>query len=70
VLGGTAAATADVGDRLRTDALGAASAGLSAVWLDRLGGATDEELAEAEASGVAVVRTLAELPPLLAHRPA
>ncbi len=55
-----------IGDRLQTDALGAAHAGLTGVWLDRYGTATDKELAAAMASGVAVIRTLAELPPLLA----
>ncbi len=54
-----------VGDRLRTDAIGAAEAGLLGVWLDRDGGATDEELATAHAAGVHVIRTLAELPAIL-----
>lgn len=57
--------TCYVGDRLRTDALGAAAAGLLGVWLDRPGVATDEERAEAAAAGVPVIRTLAELPALL-----
>ncbi|GAA3874976.1 hypothetical protein GCM10022381_17100 [Leifsonia kafniensis] len=38
-----------VGDRLRTDAIGAASAGLTGVWLDRHG-ASEATLASAEAS--------------------
>lgn len=54
-----------IGDRLQTDAIGAASAGLGGVWLDRSGAATAEELAATAASGVAVIRTLAELPGLL-----
>lgn len=54
-----------VGDRLHTDAIGAARAGLLGVWLDRPGIATDEQLAEADAEGVPVIRTLAELPGLL-----
>jgi putative hydrolase of the HAD superfamily len=54
-----------VGDRLRTDAVGAAEAGLLGVWLDRPGRATPDELAEAAAAGVPVIRTLAELPGLL-----
>jgi len=55
-----------VGDRLRTDAVGAASAGLLGVWLDRPGVATPDELTDASAAGVPVIRSLAELPPLLA----
>jgi putative hydrolase of the HAD superfamily len=51
-----------IGDRLETDAIGSAAAGLRGVWLDRGGAATAEELATAAASGVAVIRTLAELP--------
>ncbi len=55
-----------VGDRLHTDAIGAASAGLLGVWLDRAGSATAEHLAEASAAGARVIRTLDELPALLA----
>jgi putative hydrolase of the HAD superfamily len=55
-----------VGDRLRTDAIGAASAGLVGVWLDRHGTASSDELEAARASGVRVISTLAELPPLIA----
>ena len=51
-----------VGDRLRTDAIGAASAGLAGVWIDRLGAATPDELAAASAAGVRVINTLQELP--------
>ena len=54
-----------VGDRLHTDAIGAARAGLLGVWIDRPGTASPEQLAEAVASGVPVIRTLAELPALL-----
>jgi putative hydrolase of the HAD superfamily len=54
-----------IGDRLATDALGAAAAGLLGVWLDRPGGATDEQLAAARAAGVPVIRSLAEVPALL-----
>ncbi len=54
-----------IGDRLRTDAIGAAAAGLTGVWLDRDGTATTDELAAARASGALVIRTLAELPALL-----
>lgn len=51
-----------VGDRLRTDALGAAGAGLTGVWIDRLGAATADELAEAAEAGVRVITTLDDLP--------
>lgn len=54
-----------VGDRLHTDAIGAARAGLRGVWLDRRGLATRDERAEASAEGVDVIRTLAELTGLL-----
>ena len=54
-----------VGDRLHTDAIGAARAGGLGVWIDRPGAATEQQLAEAAAEGVPVIRTLAELPPLL-----
>ena len=55
-----------IGDRLHTDAIGAAGAGLLGVWLDRDGAATPDELDEARASGAQVVRSLDELPALLA----
>jgi putative hydrolase of the HAD superfamily len=55
-----------VGDRLQTDAIGAASAGLSGVWLDRSGAASADELCEAAASGVHVIGTLTELTALIA----
>ncbi len=61
------AAAAYIGDRLYTDAIGAADAGLTGVWLDRAGTATADDLAAAAASGVHVIRTLADLPPLLAN---
>ncbi|MEO7350074.1 MAG: HAD family hydrolase [Terrimesophilobacter sp.] len=50
-----------IGDRLHTDAIGAADAGLTGVWLDRRGSATETELAEAAASGVIVLHSLSEL---------
>lgn len=58
-----------VGDRLRTDALGAASAGLDGVWLDR----HDTVLADDDASavleaGVIVIPGLAELTARLTDR--
>ncbi|MDQ1555764.1 MAG: putative hydrolase of the superfamily [Actinomycetota bacterium] len=54
-----------VGDRLHTDAIGAARAGLAGVWLTR-GIAAGAQLAEAAAEGAHVIRSLAELPALLA----
>ncbi|MDQ1543541.1 MAG: putative hydrolase of the superfamily [Actinomycetota bacterium] len=54
-----------VGDRLKTDAVGAAGAGLTGVWLDRSGAATADDLRAAAASGVQVISTLAELPALV-----
>lgn len=65
VFGVEPSSAAYVGDRLYTDAIGAANAGLTGVWLDRRGTATDEDLAAAAASGVAVVPTLTDLPSLL-----
>lgn len=59
-------AAAYIGDRLRTDAIGAARAGLLGVWLDRRGSATDADRAAAEENGVPTLRTLDDLPPLLA----
>jgi putative hydrolase of the HAD superfamily len=58
-----------VGDRLRTDAIGAAQAGLVGVWLNR----SDErpveaDAADATAAGVLEIRTLAELPALLVEQ--
>lgn len=55
-----------VGDRLSTDAIGAASAGLLGVWLDRNGAATVEQLRRARDAGVPVIRTLDELPAIVA----
>lgn len=55
-----------VGDRLHTDAIGAARAGLRGVWLDRHGLATPEQRAEAAAEGIPLIRSLGELPALLA----
>lgn len=57
--------TAYIGDRLATDALGASAAGLLGVWLDRAGGAAREQLDAARAAGVLVIRSLAEVPPLI-----
>ncbi|MFM9876801.1 MAG: HAD family hydrolase [Rhodoglobus sp.] len=54
-----------IGDRLATDAVGARDAGLRGVWLVRDGSATADEVGAAEASGVTVIRSLAELPALL-----
>ena len=56
-----------VGDRLGTDAIGAARAGLRGVWLDRVGGPEHgRELPEdARALGVRRIGSLDELPELL-----
>jgi putative hydrolase of the HAD superfamily len=56
-----------VGDRLRTDAIGATAAGLTGVWLDRPGAPPppDADLAEARERGVLRLTTLADLPALL-----
>lgn len=59
-----------VGDRLRTDAIGAASAGLTGVWLDRRAGSTPEADAdEAARLGVLRIQNLLALPAALARRP-
>lgn len=58
-----------VGDRLATDALGAARAGLAGVWLDRLDATpAPEELAEIDRLGVDRIASLAELPELVVRR--
>ena len=57
-----AAQAAYVGDRLRTDAIGAAEAGLLGIWLDRNGVATADELREAAGAGVVVIHSLSDLP--------
>ena len=64
-LGVTTAEACYVGDRLHTDAIGAARAGMLGVLIDRRGVATAEQLAEAAAEGVHVIRSLEELPALL-----
>ncbi|MET1044000.1 MAG: HAD family hydrolase [Microbacteriaceae bacterium] len=56
-----------VGDRLRTDAIGAAEAGLVGVWLDREGAASGPDLETARETGVRVIRSLAELPAVLGY---
>ncbi|MBX6766549.1 MAG: HAD family hydrolase, partial [Actinomadura rubrobrunea] len=65
-----------VGDRLDVDALGAASAGLHGVWLDRPrevgcagdeAGAADGEYAGPEAAGVPRITTLTKLPDLFSR---
>ncbi|UOQ89900.1 HAD family hydrolase [Agromyces endophyticus] len=58
-----------VGDRLVTDAIGAARAGLLGVWLNRAGGRPLPDDAEAaEAAEVTEIASLDELAPLLADR--
>jgi putative hydrolase of the HAD superfamily len=59
-----------VGDRLRTDAIGAAAAGLAGVWLDRRGAAVDEaDSAEAARLGVIRLTDLWSLPAALTTAP-
>ena len=56
-----------VGDRLRTDAIGAAAAGLLGVWLDRRSAApSPEDAADAATLGVRRISGLDELPGVLA----
>jgi putative hydrolase of the HAD superfamily len=64
-LGVAAADAVYVGDRLHTDAVGATRAGLLGIWIDRRGVATRDELTEASAAGVPVIRSLSQLPALL-----
>jgi putative hydrolase of the HAD superfamily len=55
-----------VGDRLRTDAIGAAAAGLTGVWLNRTGAVPDEaDAAEARRLNVIEITTLDQLVPAL-----
>ncbi|AMB57789.1 HAD family hydrolase [Microterricola viridarii] len=68
--GSSPAETVYVGDRLRTDAIGAAAAGLTGVWLNR-GGAVQPDAAdaaEATALGVLEVAGLDELTAALVTR--
>lgn len=63
-----ASACAYLGDRVRTDAIGAHEAGMLGIWLDR-GAARNETTAEAHVTlpaGVPSIRSLTELPALLA----
>ena len=57
-----------VGDRLQTDAIGAAEAGLLGVWLDRNRVASADELAVAASAGVPRIRSLGEVAAILAER--
>jgi putative hydrolase of the HAD superfamily len=62
-------AAAYIGDRLRTDAIGAAQAGLIGVWLNRRGDTPSaEDDTDAETAGVLEITSLAQLPALLARR--
>ena len=62
-------AAAYVGDRLHTDAVGAAKAGLVGVWVNRRGETpSDDDAAAAREAGVQEIRGLGELPALLAAR--
>ncbi|QEO13608.1 HAD family hydrolase [Agromyces intestinalis] len=67
LLGVDPADAAYVGDRLRTDAIGAAEAGLTGVWLNRVGAiAEPAEAARAAELGVLEITSLDELPAALA----
>jgi putative hydrolase of the HAD superfamily len=66
LFGVTPASAAYVGDRLRTDAIGARDAGLTGVWLDRPEHVAPELPGDPEDPGVPRIRSLAELPDLLA----
>ena len=66
VFGVTPSEAAYVGDRLHTDAIGAANAGLTGVWLNRSAAPTAAERADASSAGVLVIESLASLPALLA----
>ncbi|WP_241986183.1 hypothetical protein [Cryobacterium sp. TMT2-17-1] len=68
-----------MGDRLRTDAIGAAAAGLTGVWLDRTaagagggaggsGAGAGADAAEAARLGIIRITSLAALPGALAAR--
>jgi putative hydrolase of the HAD superfamily len=58
-----------VGDRLRTDAIGAARAGLVGVWIDRHGDIpSHDDDAEAAALGVVRIRSLEALPGAIVPR--
>jgi putative hydrolase of the HAD superfamily len=65
VSGVTPASAVYVGDRLRTDAIGARDAGLTGVWLDRPEHAAPELPEDPAHPGVPRIRSLAELPRLL-----
>lgn len=63
VFGIAPAHTVYVGDRLRTDAIGAARAGLTGVWLNRRGDVPSaDDAADATAAGVIELSSLDELP--------
>ncbi|MGH1547783.1 HAD family hydrolase [Leifsonia poae] len=56
-----------IGDRLRTDAIGAARAGLTGVWLNRHDAVpSPDDERDAVDAGVRIIRSLDELPSLLA----
>lgn len=55
-----------IGDRLETDAIGAANAGMRGVWLCRGRNPSEEESARAAEMGADIIRSLTKLPSLLA----
>ncbi len=58
-----------IGDRLHTDAIGAANAGLTGVWLNRHGSTSASDLHDAQQAGVTVIESLVDLPRCLADVP-
>ncbi|MGV8970149.1 MAG: HAD family hydrolase [Microbacteriaceae bacterium] len=65
VFGVVAADAVYIGDRLETDAIGAIDAGVRGIWLSRPE-PTEVELRLAHSRGVTVIRSLEEVPALLA----
>jgi putative hydrolase of the HAD superfamily len=54
-----------VGDRLHTDAIGAAHAGLLGIWLNRAGAISRDDLSAAADAGIQTISSLVELPGVL-----
>ncbi len=68
VFGIDPADAAYVGDRLRTDAVGASRAGLTGVWLNRTGVVPEPaDATDAREAGVIEIRSLAELPGIVSN---
>jgi putative hydrolase of the HAD superfamily len=69
VFGVDPADAAYVGDRLNTDAIGAARAGLFGIWLNRAAITPPSEAAAVAEAGIRMIGTLADLPACLADAP-